>query len=336
MGKKANNIIFTAACLLLFVICITLGIAYANYKTQPKTVESVQEETVTTTSAEDILAQWDSLELTYDGATYKLNDDIRTILFLGIDQTGEIEEQKYEGTGGRSDCIILLAVNDATKEIQRINISRDTMTDIDIYTVDGTYFATEIYQLTMQYSFGESATRSCWLTEKAVSNLLYGMDIDYYLSVNLDGLATLTDSLGGVTIEIPADYTYIEDAFVEGSTITLDGALAERYVRFRDTTEYGSNNDRMDRQNDFIMAALTEFQGVSSTDLLSLWEEMQLYIETDASIDILKVLQEYTVLDDALYLPGEDAVGVNHDEYYINYEQLKAFVIEQFYVLVEE
>ena len=56
------------------------------------------------------------------------------------------------------------------------------------------------------------------------------------------------------------DYTYIDPAFSEGAMVNLQGELAQKFVRTRDTTVFASNEDRMDRQSQFIKAMVPQLK----------------------------------------------------------------------------
>lgn len=101
------------------------------------------------------------------------------------------------------------------------------MADVKIYGLEGDYLSTETAQIATQYAYGDGEMRSCQLSREAVSTLLYDIPINDYLSLNMAGIAPITDQIGGVEITIPEDYTAIDPAFVQGSTIVLNGELSE-------------------------------------------------------------------------------------------------------------
>ena len=52
--------------------------------------------------------------ITYKGEKYKYNYDLRTVLFMGIDEENEIEERKV-GDGGQTDSLVLFAMDTENK-----------------------------------------------------------------------------------------------------------------------------------------------------------------------------------------------------------------------------
>ena len=90
--------------------------------------------------------------ITYNGKEYTYNQNLSTVLFLGVDQHEKAESNGYKGTGGRSDCIILLIMDSSNKTVKMLEISRDTMVDVAVYDTSGEYALDMNMQITMQYS----------------------------------------------------------------------------------------------------------------------------------------------------------------------------------------
>ena len=77
------------------------------------------------------------------------------------------------------------------------------MTDIDVYDFSGNYLKSMTGQLALQYAYNIGGQSSCWATKKTVSELLYGLEIDAYFSMNMGSIAEINDALGGVDVTIP-------------------------------------------------------------------------------------------------------------------------------------
>lgn len=272
--------------------------------------------------------------ITYNGKTYTYNQNISTILFLGIDQHEKAESYGYEGTGGRSDCIILLIMDSSNNTVKMLEISRDTMVDVAVYDTSGEYALDMNMQITMQYAYGDGANKSCRLTKEVVSKLLYGIPIDNYFSMNIDGISTVTDAVGGVTLTVPQDYTYVDPQFTQGATLTLDGTQAEKYVRKRDTTVIGSNDGRMERQMQYVRALVAQLQSSATgmSTYQNLLNQASDYIITDMQTDDLYALTKYTLDDTEYKVPGETVAGSANDEYHVDEEALQKQIIDLFYV----
>ena len=270
--------------------------------------------------------------ITYKGEKYKYNYNLRTVLFMGIDKEGEIEEKKV-GDGGQTDSLVLFAMDTEKKTTQALSVSRDTMTDIRTYDMSGEFLSTERAQLALQYAYGDGKAKSCVLTREAVSNLLYQTPVNSYVALTMEGFSRIADELGGIRITVPQDYTHINPAFKKGETITLNGKMAEQYVRYRDTSASGSNNERMERQSQFIEALVKQLQinMKEKKDAVHLYRKMKPYMVTDISEEELERMINYEFEGKVEKVPGTVQKGEKYDEFIVDNEKLKEKVINMFY-----
>ena len=275
----------------------------------------------------------------FDGEAYKYNHNRKNILFLGIDNSGEIDYENMPGDGGQADCIMLLSLDRETKTVHVLQISRDSMTEIDIYDSNGNKFSTIQGQLALQYAYGNGAKNSSWAMKKTVSELLFELPIDGYITMDIAAVSRINDLLGGVTLTIPEDYTEIDPAFAKGETLTLNGSQAEKYVRYRDIKVAQSSHTRMRRQVQYIPALLQTFEekvGDDEQKLKQLYSGVAQYVLTDLSIDDMTNMLDYTwASDEVEYLEGEIVQGEEYEEFYLDDEKLQKKIIKMFYNLKE-
>ncbi len=267
-----------------------------------------------------------------DGRTYRINHDVKAVLFLGIDDGNKDQKGFVADSGGRSDTIMLLVMDKSSGTTQIVAISRDTMTDVDAYDIKGDYAYTSLTHLNMQYAYGDSPMRSCYLTKKVVSRILYGLRIEGCISLAAEGIPAIVDSMGGLTFTMPADYTDIDPRYEEGAVVTLTGKEAEALFRYRDSSTVGSNEDRVDRQLELAQNLFTEMRKNFSADdfeeLVSL-SGNNLYTDLDA--DTLRDLANYKLADETLKLPGTLKEGERHDEFYLDEQGVKQMILNLFY-----
>ena len=270
--------------------------------------------------------------VTYKDKKYTQKDGLTTVLLLGIDEGDYSDTSTNIGTAGRSDALILLVLDDKTKTTKVVTISRDTITDVDYYDKQGTYLSTNPVQINMQYAFGDSARRSCFLTKRTVGRLLHGRRIDGCASVTIDGIPAIADILGGITITFEEDYTDIDPAWAKGATVTLDGPQTERFIRYRDLNEHGSNNARMRRQ-EWLLGQLFDMFGSKGIGSLTdqILDKAGKYIENDIDADTIKKLSQYAMDPQRLSLPGKNVIGQLHDEFYVDDDALQQLLIDLFY-----
>lgn len=274
-------------------------------------------------------------DIVHDGVAYIYNKKLKNVLFLGVDKAAGSVVGEHVGRNGQADCILLLIMNEETKETTLLQISRDSMADIEIYGVGGDRLATEHQQIALQYAFGESEAKSCWLMKNAVSKLLYDIPISSTMALSVDGIGALTTAMGGVELTVPEDYTSVDPSFVQGTVVNLQGSLAERYVRYRDITVMGSNNGRMERQNQFIQAMFQQMKGVDTASFNTLLESADPYLTTDLSAEELRSLKNFRIKEEMEKVPGTAAPGPEHEEFTVDEQQLYELILKLFYVPVE-
>ncbi|NCC43761.1 MAG: LytR family transcriptional regulator [Clostridia bacterium] len=252
---------------------------------------------------------------------------------MGVDKKNQEMVDEIPANGGQSDCMILLVMDTETKVTQMIQISRESMVDVAIYDENGTYMRSQNAQICLQYAFGDGKKRSCWLAENLVSALFYNMPIDAYAALNVEGISAITTAMGGVDLTIPQDYSSIDPSFVQGTQVNLQGDLAVKYVQYRDITEAGSNNGRMERQNHFLRAMASQVKAKygSGNAYESLLDVADPYMVTDLSVDQIEQLGSYSLADEILKVPGETVTGEEHDEYHIDMDGLYELVLDVFY-----
>ena len=313
---------------LLAVICALLvcGVGYTVWKDQNK--DNKKEETPS--SSDNKVENSDTVVV--DGVEYQLNTNIQTVLFMGIDKEAKSDMGDRAGENGQSDSLNLLIADRETKKAQILQISRDSMVDIDIYSASGEKMMSEPGQIALQYAYGDGEEESCRLTAGKVSELLYGVSVDSYLSLTMEGMVKAADAIGGVTLTVPEDYTWIDPAFTKGATLTLDGEMVEKYVRARDIEVLDSNVSRMERQSQFMGALIEKLQSIDGTgNYLSLYQQMEPYMVTNMTADEMKALSEYEIDTNTLSVPGEIILKDGHAQYIVDNEELRKIILKTFY-----
>lgn len=176
-----------------------------------------------------------SESITYKGKTYVYNDHLSNYLFMGIDTKGDMETAE-SGNAGQADAIFLTSMDRVTKEMQVISIPRDTMTEIQMFSVSRKSLGLMENHINLQYAQGDGKTESCELMETAVSKLLGGIPVHGYCSVNMDGIPVMTEAAGNVQVVIPDNsLEEVNPEFTEGAEVTLTKDNVEQFVRYRNT-----------------------------------------------------------------------------------------------------
>ena len=186
------------------------------------------------------------------------------ILAFGIDETQYVK---------RADTIIVLHLDPKTNRIGALSIPRDTRVNISPlgYT-----------KINHTYAYG-----GVNLLRQAVSDFL-GMPMDYYVKLDLKGMAAVVDDLGGVDIDVEKNLFYRDQAaglmiHVNKGVQHLDGETAIQYLRFRQDRE--GDIGRIRRQQLFMQSFAKQItKPTSMLRLPELMRSMSHAVETDMSI----------------------------------------------------
>lgn len=274
--------------------------------------------------------------ITYKGKTYVYNDHLSNYLFMGIDTRGDMEMAE-SGNAGQADAVFLVSVDRVTKEMQVISIPRDTMTEIEMFSVSRKSLGLMENHINLQYAQGDGKTESCELMKTAVSKLLGGIPVHGYCSVNMDGIPVMTEAAGNVQVVIPDNsLEEVNPEFTEGAEVTLTKDNVEQFVRYRNTGREQSALVRQDRQKIFIEAYMKKAQEQYAKDasfVTGLYESMKPYMVTNIGNDLfVKLLSAAQEGKSSVHtLPGKGAQGEYFDEYRVDEEALQEMIISVFY-----
>lgn len=209
-----------------------------------------------TTVHGDLSERFPSPELTeIDGVLYQRREGIKTVLFMGIDSTQEMDAARVGyRNGGQNDFVMLMVIDEGRQTVYPIHLDRDTMLDMRTMDEQGNDTGIMNLQLCLAHAFADGRQMSCEMTCEAVENLLDAPPIDYYISMNLDAIPVLNDAVGGVTVTLEQDFTAYDPTMTIGRTLKLTGQQATYFVRSRYYVGTGHNWERMTRQRAYMTA----------------------------------------------------------------------------------
>ena len=267
---------------------------------------------------------------------YFPRQDITVFMVLGIDETGPVRDSQSYNNSGESDVVLLVIFDEPAKTYTVLALNRDSMVKMPILGLGGKKAGTKVAQLALAHTYGSGLADSCENTRQVVSDLLGGVYINYYLSMNMDAVAILNDAVGGVTVNVIDDFSDV-DPTIEKGIVTLQGSQALTYVQTRKGVGTQMNISRMERQKQYMngfVAALHASSDQSSSFALDLYEKITPYIVTDCSANVLSQmadrLSQYE-LADVITPEGENTYGGMYMEFYLDEEALDKLVLELFY-----
>ena len=334
-------LILVLILLLLIVLFLALKVLGENAMLGRKD----EEVEVTAPEQEDIILEDEGETITYKGETYLYNENVTAVLCMGIDREDIEGNVSTIGQSGQADMLMLAILDTESGEVNLWNISRDSMTDVDIYNVDGDYIRTENLQACLAYAYGDGQKTSCENTVRAVSRLLYGMPIQSYAAIDLDAIRPLNDAVGGVEVTIHEE-DILPVRFKAGTTVLLQGDDVEAYVRSRRTEQpdepIDTNNNRMARQRQYMMNFIQKALHMTKEDLTTPVKLFNIAMEDDhmvTNLNMQKVTYLTTVFskvnfteDSFKTVPGEVVAGEEYAEYHVDDEALYQMILDTFYV----
>src|SRR5699024_9630104 len=153
---------------LIVILLLVLGIgiyAFTVYNSAKKTVNVKMHDPV------------ESIDLDLTKKKVKGEEPLN-ILLMGID-TEESDQR-------RLDALMVVSLYQGQDAMQLVSIPRDTRTIIDGKGIED--------KINHAYAFGGAD-----MTVATVENFL-GVEMDYYVSMNMSGMKELVDQLGGITV----------------------------------------------------------------------------------------------------------------------------------------
>ncbi len=275
--KKASKVVKVITIILLIILALIIiagvvGVVYVKNKLSQINYVDLQ--------SSDIEIN-EGVELT----------GYRNIAIFGVDSRAD----SYDDT--RSDCIIIVSINQETNDVKLISVYRDTYLDIDGYGLD---------KVTHAYAYGGA--------ELAINTLNKNLDLDIteFVAVNFGAVVDIIDAIGGVTIDIESNELEYINSYIanidslEGTTTeritttgeqTLNGVQALAYSRIRYTS--GGDYKRTERMRDVIIAAFDKVKTMSVSkinDLIDiLLPEVYTNITTTEIVSMVSKIAQYNI-----------------------------------------
>lgn len=263
--KKRKLILFIIEIAILAVVLVALYF-YQKLNLLDTSYQVDESQIQVNDVEEDTLA-------TFEGYT--------TIAVFGLDNR---TQGAY--SSGNSDVIIILNINNDTKEMSMVSVYRDTYLNVAAVDEDDKF-----RKCNSAYAYGG--------VEQAITmlNRNLDLDIDNYLCVDFGAVAEAINILGGVEIDIESEEelywlnAYMDDTnrnlgtdedYVSGTgTQTLTGVQAVAYSRIRYTS--GNDYKRAERQRRVISQMFEKAKSANLSQINELIDTVFPDIQTDLS-----------------------------------------------------
>jgi len=218
-SKKKNKKVYPSAIIigiLVFAICTAAMSFYWKTGLSDGTIFQTDNGAKLTEDMNVIVV--DENSPFYDAFT---NSESVNILCLGI-------------SGNMSDTIMLVSYDTKNQKVDIVSVPRDT------YYYRSGYGNAAYYKINSIYH-SQGVTR----VAEVVSEILYGMPVNFYAVVDFEGIVHIMDAIGGVYVDMPFAYKYDDNTkgmelhidIPEGRQL-IDGSNVEGFLRFRHTNPY--------------------------------------------------------------------------------------------------
>lgn len=272
--KKFISRIFLFIMLILFILFITFAIIINTYLNKINKVDISINDTnknETSTDQENFLNKQDST-IVNEGNRLKENNDIINIALFGIDET--------EGIAGRSDCIMILTIDNLHKELKLSSIIRDSYVTIPNRNPKD--------KINHAYAFGGPKLALETINEN------FKLNISKFVTVNFTSLPKIIDDIGGITLNITDDEVkYINNYINELNKLNntnspniltsgnqqVDGTQALAYCRIRYTN--GGDFERSQRHRTVLSKLFEKSKTIPLTKYPLLLDEILSIVHTN-------------------------------------------------------
>lgn len=329
--RKKNRKILLAAlgivlsCVLFFGL---ISLWEARYGTA-ETVTSSNSNSPDTTENEDAVF--------YNGQWYVPRQNVESVLVMGVDKYETETTADSYNNSQQADFLTLLIVDQKNNSYTTLQINRDTMANIPILGVRGEEAGSFTGQLALTHTYGSGGSDSCRNTVKAVSDFLFGVKIDHYISLTMDAIPKINDMVGGVSLTLLDDFTMYNPAMQKGKEVHLTGDMALAYVRYRKDLEDTTNVNRMKRQRQYLSALkgrISENAKSNDSFVLETLDAVSKYMVSDCTVNQLSDLFEKCLAgqDNGITeIAGKSIKGKEYMEFHADEDSLKKTVISLFY-----
>lgn len=222
LSKKKKALLITGVVMLCLLLALIIYVASIFGKLNTEKIDK-----------DDIIVNEDLDETVGVGYT-------NFVLFGGDSRSGEVKKNL------NTDSIIIVSLNNETKEVKMVSVYRDTLLDL----TNG-----KIKKCNSAYSTGGATMAINML------NMNLDLDIQKYVTVDFGAVVDLVDMVGGIEVDVSEkEYKevnkYIDETgrvagkkakhLTHGGVQTLDGVQATTYARIRKNV--GDDYARTERQ----------------------------------------------------------------------------------------
>lgn len=232
--------IFLIFLLVVIVICVATVTIFIKTKLNKINYEDVTEN-----------------EIEINEGVEEVLEDYTNIALLGLDA------RDNTFSNSRSDCIMIISINNNTKDVKIASVYRDTYLNIEGHGLD---------KVTHAYAYGRAPL--------ALSTINTNLDLDItkYVTINFDSVINIVDAIGGVEITVTSEEAAQISGIGGAGTYNLTGKQALAYGRIR---KIDNDYVRTERMRTVLIKVFEKIKNLSLTKLNSLIDELLPQVTTN-------------------------------------------------------
>ena len=257
------------------------------------------------------------------------NHDVVNLVIVGVDNS-------VTRLGYQADVIIICAINHKTNQVEMITVPRDTYATVNKIDSKGKITGTTKFKINSSFNYGGGKDGHGYENVLMSLERLFGIEFNYYVGLDMDGVGPVSTKVGGVPVTVSADFS--RWGMPKGSKQLLKGDKALTYIRERKVPgETGSDIGRTERQKEFIKSFARVVQQKGAVQMATmLYNEANKYLDTNMTLDEIlafaSILKD-TKVDDIPFktIPGEFEYIGSYDCYILDDKKFKALVQEVYF-----
>jgi len=247
------------------------------------------------------------------------NVNIFTFMIFGLDEFAN------------TDVIMVGAFNIEDYTVNIVSIPRDTLMNTPW---DTPYYAKKanFIQPRMRRDHPSTSEGFALAMDDAMDHFetIFGYNIDFWFSVNMNAFVSLVDAIGGVKFNVPFSFAWTDLSgryiSIPSGNTTLNGAQSLAMLRQRYNPNSGvSYGDfwRINNQQTFLKAAADQILSNSNFNIVTMADIFLRNVRTDINLDnLLRLGREFLKVDSSnitfMTLPGQmysEFIAIDVDEW---------------------
>ena len=321
--KKTVRILVLFLVVLIALAGIVVYAIYNQYKNISKDPMSAFDESnnnaeVTISDHIEATAEQNKSDITYNGIKYTPNKDVVNILMLGIDW-----DETRQDMGWRSDMNMLCTVDFAKNTMTLTSVPRDTRANVYHVDEDGKITKSGLDKINAAYSYGRGPDQfGPQNAMRCISEFLsidgqYYVPIDYYISIDLEGVPKFASALDGIKLTMDVDFPGIGN---KGDEVVLDEENSRAYLENR--KQVGGELNRVSHEQQYLIAVAKKIRDKGAVESApSLYASFMKFMHTNLSLDQIvafaKVLDNMDMEGMTLQTIGGDFDYIDSLSYFI-------------------